>query len=272
MKKPPVFSPGQIERLAYLLGSCGTGSDITNTLKACQMEDTSGESTKWRRLNAIFLESQRQYQSYNHILNFIKSFLDLARFIGQKEEFENYRQDLNEILSFSGLKYGKDGQFHYCKPAKTLDEAEKRVQTIRSKFKGRNIHPEVLKYCRAELMQNNLFHAVLEATKGLEERIREISKSQKRGAALVDRVFSTQMPILAFNRLQTETEKSEQKGFASLLKGCFSAFRNPLAHEPRILWLWKDEEDIVDCFSLISFLHRKLDNCYPTRLRENNEN
>ena len=271
MKKMLVFSPGQIESLAHLLGKCGTDSDITNTLKACQMEDTSGESTKWRRLNAIFLESQRQYQFDNHILNFIKSFLDPARFIGQKEKFESYCQNLNEILAFSGLEYGKDGEFYRSEPARTLDEAEKRVQTIRSKFKGRNIHSEVLKYCRAELMQNNLFHAVFEATKGLAERIREMSKVQKDGTTLVDQAFSIQNPILAFNTLQTETEKSEQKGFASLLKGCFSAFRNPLAHEPKILWLWKDEEDIVDYFSLISFLHRKLDNCYPTGLRGDNE-
>ena len=38
------------------------------------------------------------------------------------------------------------------------------------------------------------------------------------------------------NTLETETERSQHKGFASLLKGCFSAVRNPLAHEPKILW------------------------------------
>ena len=80
----------------------------------------------------------------------------------------------------------------------------------------------------------------------------------------MDKVFSINQPLLAFNTLRTETEKSEHKGFASLLKGCFSAFRNPLAHQPKILWKG-DEDDIVDCFSLISFLHRKLDNCHSTQ-------
>ena len=260
------FSDGQIKSVALLLGDCGTGSDITNILKSCNLNDNSGESTKWRRLYSIFIESQNQNQSYNQILNFIKSFIDPTRFIGEKEEFETIRQSLNEILIFSGLEYCKDGQFYKCEKAHTLDEAEKRVKTIRSKLQGRKIHPEVLKYCRVELMQDNFFHAVFEATKGLAERIREMSKVEQDGSGLIDRVFSVQKPILAFNTLQTETEKSEQKGLASLLKGCFSAVRNPLAHEPKILWLGKNEDDIVDYFSLISFLHRKLDDCYPTQL------
>ena len=43
-----------------------------------------------------------------------------------------------------------------------------------------------------------------------------------------------------------------------LLKGCFSAIRNPKAHEPKILW--NGEENVIDYFSLISMLYKKLDN------------
>ena len=71
-------------------------------------------------------------------------------------------------------------------------------------------------------------------------------------------------PVLAINTLQTETERSEHKGFAALLKGCFAAVRNPLAHEPKILW--QGEDDAADYLSLISLLHRKLDDCIPTRM------
>ena len=39
-----------------------------------------------------------------------------------------------------------------------LTEAERRVKTIQAKFQGRRIHAEVLKYCKAELMQDNSFH------------------------------------------------------------------------------------------------------------------
>ncbi len=258
------FSEGQVEALARLLGECGTGSDITRVLLDRGLEDKSGESTKWRRLYWVFLDVQRQYGCANHVLDFVKSFLTPARFVGRSEEFEAHRQQLNTILAFSGLEYGTDGKFRRCAPVQTLDEAERRVRTIRAKFQGRRIHPEVLKYCRTELLQDNYFHAVFEATKGLAQRIREASGVDADGAALVDEVFSIKSPLLAINTLQTKTEESEHKGFAALLKGCFAAIRNPLAHEPKILW--EGEDDAADYLSLISLLHRKLDDCVSTRL------
>jgi uncharacterized protein (TIGR02391 family) len=199
------------------------------------------------------------------MIDFIQAFLIPARFVGRSEEFEGHRLQLNTILAFSGLEYGPDGKFRRCEAARTLDEAEKRVQTIRAKFQGRRMHPEVLKYCRAELLQDNYFHAVFEAAKGLAQRIRDMSQVQADGAALVDRVFVIERPLLAINSLQSETEKSEHKGFASLLKGCFAAVRNPLAHEPKILW--DGEDDAADYLSLISLLHRKLDDCVATTAR-----
>ena len=264
MNKIPKLSVGTIESISHLLGECATGTQITNFLIAKDIKDHSGESTKWKRIYSIFVDLQKKDKCANRLLDISATILDPARFIDKKEEFEEHRQKLNKILVLAGLEYKKNGQFQQCEQAQTLDEVEKRVQTIRSKFKGRNIHPEVLKYCRAELMQDNLFHAVFEATKGLAERIRQKSEVEKDGSALVDHVFSTHKPVLAFNSLQTETEKSEQKGFSSLLKGCFSAFRNPPAHQPKILWQG-DEDDIADCFSLISFLHRKLNNCVITK-------
>jgi len=258
------FPEGQIEALARLLGECGSGTDISRVLSDRGLVDTSGESTKWRRLYWVFLESQRQYHCANRVLDFIQSFLIPARFVGRSTEFEAHRQELNTILAFSGLGYGNDGKFRQHEAAQTLDEAERRVRTIRAKFQGRSMHHEVLKYCRTELLQDNYFHAVFEASKGLAQRIRDLSGIQGDGAALVDRVFSIERPILAINTLQTETEKTEHKGFAALLKGCFGAVRNPLAHEPKILW--DGEDDAADYLSLISLLHRKLDCCTPTKL------
>ena len=259
----PSFPEGQVEALAKVLGECGSGTDISRVLSACGLLDTSGVSTKWRRLYAIFLESQRQHRCANRVLDFIKAFLTPARFVGRSEEFEVRRQELNRILAFSGIEYGKDGQFRTITTARTLDEAEARARTIQAKFQGRRIHPEVLKYCRAEMLQDNYFHAVFEAAKGLAQRIREMSGTHGDGAALVDHVFSIERPLLAFTALQTETQRSEHKGFAALLKGCFAAVRNPLAHEPKILW--QGEDDAADYLSLISLLHRKLDDCVSTR-------
>jgi uncharacterized protein (TIGR02391 family) len=264
MSVVPSFAEGQIEALARLLGECGSGTDITRVLQDRGLVDNSGESTKWRRLCSVFLQCQRQHGFANRVIDFIQAFLTPARFVGRSEQFEAVRQELNTILAFSGLEYGKDGRFRTCDTARTLDEAEERVRTLRSKFQGRRIHTEVLKYCRAELLQDNYFHAVFEAAKGLAQRIRDISGVQADGAVLVDSVFSIERPVLAINSLQTETERSEHKGFAALLKGCFAAVRNPLAHEPKVLW--QGEDDAADYLSLISLLHRKLDNSVLARL------
>lgn len=268
MKSIPSFPEGQVEALARLLGECGSGTDISRLLHDRGLNDKSGESTKWRRLYSIFLESQREHRCANRVLDFIQSYLTPARFVGRSEEFENHRRELNTILAFSGLEYGNDGQFRRIEVARTLDEAEARVRTIRAKFQGRRIHPEVIRYCRAELLQDNYFHAVFEAAKGLAQRIRELAGEDGDGAALVDLVFSVERPVLAFNTLRTETEKSEHKGYAALLKGCFAAVRNPLAHEPKLLW--QGEDDAADHLSLISLLHRKLDECVRTVLEERN--
>lgn len=258
------FSEGQVEALARVLGECGSGTDITRVLNNRGLADSSGESTKWRRLYWVFLDCQKQFSCANQVIDFIQAFLTPVRFAGRRDEFNTHRQKLNAILAFSGLEYGPDGQFRHVTAVKTLDEAEKRVQTIRVKFQGRRIHPEVLKYCRTELLQDNYFHAVFEATKGLAQRLRDMSGIHADGAALVDQVFSIERPMLVMSSLQTETEKSEHKGFSALLKGCFAAVRNPLAHEPKILW--EGEDDAADYLSLISLLHRKLDDCVSTRL------
>lgn len=259
----PPFTEGQIESLSRALGECGTGDQITRALHARGLEDHSGQSTKWRRLHWVFSDSQRQHGCGNRIIDFIQAFLAPGRFVGNSSEFEDHRTKLNAILSLSGLEFGKDGQFRRATMATTLDQAEARLKTIQRKLHGRSIHPEVTKYCRTELLQDNYFHAVFEASKGLAQRIRELSGIEGDGAALVDKVFSIENPILALNFLKTDTEKSEHKGFAQLLKGCFAAVRNPLAHEPKILW--QGEEDAADYFSLISLLHRKLDSCLRTK-------
>ena len=208
----PAFQEGSIESLAKLLADCGSGSDISRVLADRGIQDCSGQSTKWRRLYWIFLEVQRRDRSANRVLDFIQSLLTPARFVSRNDEFEAHRSELNTVLALSGFEYGANGKFRNRPAASTLTEAESRVKTLQAKFQGRRIHAEVLKYCKAELMQDNSFHAVLEATKGLAQRIREMSGVDGDGAALVDRVFSTNQPLLAFNTLQTKQRKASILG------------------------------------------------------------
>src|SRR5690242_19385501 len=125
------FPEGQIEALAKCLGECGSGTDISRVLHNRGLIDNSGESTKWRRLYWIFLQSQRQDGCANQIIDFIQSFLIPARFVGRSEEFEARRRELNTVLAFSGMEYGQDGKMRPRETARTLDEAEKRAKTTR---------------------------------------------------------------------------------------------------------------------------------------------
>ncbi|MDD3949195.1 MAG: TIGR02391 family protein [Anaerolineaceae bacterium] len=259
MRNVPPFDMGTIESLAKVLGEAGSGTDINRFFQSKGIVDSSDESTKWRRLAWFFLTSQSTTKSANQIIDFIQSFLSLSRFVGKQNEFEQRRCELNQIMVLQGLEYGRDGLFRYVQQAKTLSEVEARVMGFRKILVTRNTHPEILKYCRPELMQDNYFHAVFEACKGLFQRIRDLSGIEADGANLIDRVFSIEKPFLVFNTLRTETEQSEHKGLAMLMKGCSAAIRNPLAHGPKILW--QGETDAADYLSMISMLHRKLDQC-----------
>ena len=264
MSHPLSLDNGQIESLSKILGAAASGSEITGFLSELDLDDNSEGYTKWRRLNDVFCKVQESDGRANRILTYIQIALSPTRFIGENEQFELHRGKLNTVLSFSGIEYGADGKIRNVKPAHTLSEAERRANTIRAKLQGRRIHLEVLKYCRPELMNDDYFHAVSEAAKGLFQRIRDLSRIDGDGAALVDKAFGLKKPVLAFNSLRTETERSEHTGFMNLLKGCFGAVRNPMAHQPKIMW--DGEDDAADYFTLISLLHRKLDDCIVTRL------
>lgn len=266
MNPVPSFPDNSIEALARVMGDCGTGSEIDRALGNLRIIDGSGQSTKWRRLYWVFRDIQIRDKCANRIIEFIQYFLAPVRFSGNEHDFERHRSRLNEVLALSGLEYRPEGIFLKRTPAKTLSEAQERARRIQGKLKGREIHLEVLRYCNAELMQDDYFHAVFEACKGLYQRIRDKSGVDKDGAALVNDVFAIDKPILAFNSLRTETEKTEHKGFAELLRGCYSAVRSPRAHEPRIMW--SGEDDAADYFTLISLLYRKVDACVPTRIGE----
>ena len=227
MNAIPSFQESSVESLSKILADCGSGSDLSRVLEACSIQDVSGESTKWRRLYKTFLEIQKRDRCANRILGFIKALLAPARFVREKEKFEERRVELNKVLSLSGLEYGADGQFWNRTAAKTLHEAEQRANAIQAKFQGRRIHPQVLKYCQAELMQDNYFHAVFEASKGLAQRIREKSEVGGDGAGLVDKVFSVKEPVLAFNTLQSENREDRTQRICRTFERLFCRGEEP---------------------------------------------
>lgn len=120
-------------------------------------------------------------------------------------------------------------------------------------------------------MVDNYFHTVFEATKSVAEKIRKKTGLNSDGSALVDEAFAFKgiIPHLALSSLQSESEQSEQKGFMNLLKGLFGTFRNTTAHAPKITWSIS-EQDALDILSMISLVHRRLDEAVEAkRMYEN---
>ncbi len=186
--------------------------------------------------------------------------MDPVRFAGEAHSFENLRSRLNVVLAFAGYRLGDDGKLRSAEGVTNLTDAEQRAGRLRAELLRRRVHSDVLRACRAELLQDNYFHAVLEAMKSVAEKIRVRANLKTDGHRLVDDAFglSSGTPLLAFNSLRTDTERSEHLGLMNLMKGTFSAFRNPTAHEPKTRWV-VSEEDALDLLSILSLLHRRLD-------------
>lgn len=236
-----------------------TGSEIEKKLSDCKIPDINPLMTKWKRLYNAFVEWQNEKQHSNNILSFIQKSINPARFIGRKEEFEDLRYEINKVLSFIGLELKETGRYTPIKKSRTIDDAEKRASRLKDKLKERNTHSDIFKYCKAELLAENYFHSVFEAAKSVADKIRLKTGLTEDGSKLIDKAFSVNNPMIKINDLQSETEKSEHKGFANLLKGMFGMFRNTTAHAPKIKWEI-NESDAMDMFSLISLIHRRLDN------------
>jgi hypothetical protein len=69
----------------------------------------------------------------------------------------------------------EDGKVITAKVAKTVGEAQQRADDLRAELARRDVHPDVLAFCRAELVQQNYFHAVLEAAKSVADKLRNLT-------------------------------------------------------------------------------------------------
>lgn len=257
-----------IESISKLLGNTGngfTGSQIAKLLYEARIEDIDATNTKWKRLNSALANKQEIDRCANNILAFIQNALNPARHYNNLEWFNDTRFRLNQILSFEGLHLEENGKIVLAPKSNTIGEAAARASKLKEHLVSRNVHPDILRYCQAELLVDNYFHAVFEATKSVAEKIRNKTGLTSDGAALVDDAFSFKaVPHLALNSLQSESEQSEQKGFMNLLKGLFGAFRNTTAHAPKITWAI-EEIDALDILSMVSLVHRRLDKATEAR-------
>lgn len=251
------FNETVIRQIANVVEGAASHREFTALFNECAIAEQGG-TPKWERITLALTVRQRQDGCGNNVIAFIQAVLNPVRFVGQTSRFDEFRHRLNEVISFVGLQFGEDGQVRAVTIAKTLSEAAQRAGRLRKLLEQRQVHPDVLTFCREELLNDNYFHAVFEATKSVADKIRTKSGLVSDGAELVDVVFSLKNPVLAINTLRTETEESEHKGFANLLKGVFGTFRNVTAHAPKIHWTI-EEQDALDLLTMVSYLHRRLD-------------
>ena len=261
MERIPCFDPQHLEAACKVLADTHwglKGSEIGQILLDMEVADVSCDMTKWKRLYNALVNVQNKHQVGNHLIMFVNRAMNPVSYARDREAFAWRRDEVNVVLAFSGYYVQEDGKVVRASKATTLADARARAGRMKATLETRNVHAEVFKYCRAELIDENYFHAVLEATKGVAERIRELSGLTSDGAPLVTAAFSVKNPILALNALATESDKSEQAGFSNLLVGVFGFIRNPLAHAPKIVWPMT-EQDALDFLTVISLVHRKLD-------------
>lgn len=263
----PSFDDAVLDGVARALGDALIGSNITRIFQSCDIEDRSGESTKWKRLYYTFVALQRQDRCANRVGLFIQSALAPARWVQDPAGHSNAREAVNRSVLLAGLEVSAAGTLQSVRVAATLDEATLRANRLRTTLEQRGVHPEVLKSCRRLLLEHaNYFHAVFEATKGVADRLRSMSGSTADGNVLVDETLECgkrPFPIVALNRYDSPSLINEQKGIAHLVRGLIHAFRNVTAHEPQISWQIP-EEDALDMMAIASLIHRRLDKAVVT--------
>jgi uncharacterized protein (TIGR02391 family) len=268
MARVPSFSASVLDRLCAVIGDTATGltgKEIGRLLVQHGLSDP-GPITKKDRLYAALGEQQQRDGCANNVLAVVRSFLDPVNYLDKTEQFEERRGAVNGVLAFVGISVEPDGSLVSRPATTTLTEAERRARKLRNELVRRGAHAEVLLFCQAELVKENYFHAVLEASKSIAARLRGLTGSTLDGGRLLDQVLepgTVGIPIVAFNSLTTETDRSEHRGLTLMIRGLFSAFRNPTAHEPKILRPI-NEQDATDLLTTVSLIHRALDRAVQT--------
>jgi uncharacterized protein (TIGR02391 family) len=271
MAAEPKLNDATLEALCDVLGATEsglTGSEIGRYLRDCAIDDPEPTITKRHRLFAALGQRQNRDGCANSVLAFVKRVMDPVRYVGNRDYFERKRTEVNTVLAFSGLTVAEDGRLLRATAARTLSAAEAAASALRKSLVDRKVHADVLKFCRAELLVDNYFHAVFEATKSIAEKLREKSGRTSDGASLVDEALAlgqTGVPRLAFNSLVSDSERSEHTGLMNLIKGLFGAFRNTTAHAPKIHWKIT-EQDALDILTTVSLIHRRLDSAIRTHI------
>lgn len=239
-----------------------TGKEIGVLLQTLRMDDPLPKASKRDRLAEAFIARHNTDKGDpKRIITFIVHAMEPVRYRDRPELFTLRQDRLNERLAFVGLHVNREGRVAKGPRAATLDEATHIATSVRDELRRRRAHEDVLRYCSVEVLKKAHFHACLEATKSIFDRLRSMTGLSGDGANLVEATLALGqggVPLLAINSLATQTERDEQTGLVNLVKGLNGMFRNPVAHDPR-LNRTITEDELLEVVNVVSMVHRRLD-------------
>ncbi|UUV16972.1 TIGR02391 family protein [Fusobacteria bacterium ZRK30] len=117
------------------------------------------------------------------------------------------------------------------------------------------ISKELYSVIEKNYKNENYSGAILDAMHLLTETIRDKTGLEGDGSALIGNAFGGNNPKIQINKLQTDSEKSIQKGIQEIMRGFYSAIRNPRSHDK--LKDTKKETDVIILF--IDYLLETID-------------
>ena len=277
------YSPATIIAVASILGETDSGltnKEIEKLLHSCGIRDPrlAAEQrdpmvrkglayvsmSKRERIEQALIRNQSTTQTGNALLAFLRAAMEPQRYVDEPQLFQERQHRLSETLAFVGLRITDKGKVARAQRATTLTEAAQLAGRLKYELGRRATHADVLRYCTEEVLAKNTFHAALEAVKGVGDRLRTMTGLTEDGAELARQALACGQgqQLVAINPLQTPSEKSEQTGLMNVIIGVFSMYRNPIAHDAKIVRQTTrpiTEDELLEMFTTLSMIHHKLD-------------
>lgn len=262
------FSESDCKEICSIIKDYCTGNEISRFLNELNFYDIQRSQnsnirinySKTDRLVYSIIQEQSKCNDGSPLIKLLEKVYNPIRFISSQYNWNNSIYELNSMIQFFGFQLNDSGKIIKSTKINSYTEAEQRCKNLKSKLLATNIHPEVLKYCKAEYLDKNYFHCILEASKGVFDKLRLLSTIDLDGNKLINTIFDEKYPIIVFNSLQTDEERNEFLGFKYLLKSITCLFRNPTAHNPK-LYSCTSEEDAIMVLNIISYSFKQLDKC-----------
>ena len=153
------------------------------------------------------------------------------RIMGDEVHQDNYQHNLTTRKTILQSILDKheilEIEEEYAVQKKPKDTAKLPMQL----FDALQLHPDIVAASKSLFESEHYAQAILEAFKTVNNSVKKLTGLSLDGKALMSRSFNEEKPLIALNKLSTQSERDEQEGFKFLFMGAMLGIRNPLAHE-----------------------------------------